>query len=105
MIITLASSKGGVGKSTVTGCLAGVWAAAGQSVQIVDLDANRTVSRWFNDDKTRPNGISVSTPDPTGIVRRCSGGGGGETSPVFGIGAACAGVLDRGPNGWPAPGA
>ena len=29
MIITLASSKGGVGKSTITGCLAGVWAADG----------------------------------------------------------------------------
>ena len=47
MIITLASSKGGVGKSTITGCLAGVWAADGDKVHIVDLDNNRTVSRWF----------------------------------------------------------
>ena len=44
MIITLASSKGGVGKSTITGCLAGVWAADGDKVHIVDLDNNRTVS-------------------------------------------------------------
>jgi cellulose biosynthesis protein BcsQ len=48
MIITLASSKGGVGKSTITGCLAGVWAADGDSVH-VDLDNNRPVSRWFGD--------------------------------------------------------
>lgn len=68
MIITLASSKGGVGKSTVTGCLAGVWASAGNSVQIVDLDSNRTVSRWFKDEQTRPNGITVSTPDPTKLT-------------------------------------
>ncbi len=68
MIITLASSKGGVGKSTVTGCLAGVWAADGNTVHIVDLDSNRTVSRWFADAARRPDGITVSTPDPTGLT-------------------------------------
>ena len=64
MIITLASSKGGVGKSTITGCLAGVWATDGQTVHIVDLDSNRTVSRWFSDPSRRPPNISVSAPDP-----------------------------------------
>ena len=68
MIITLASSKGGVGKSTITGCLAGVWAAGGDTVHIVDLDNNRTVSRWFADEKTRPKNITVSTPDPTALT-------------------------------------
>ena len=68
MIVTLASSKGGVGKSTITGCLAGVWAADGATVQIVDLDNNRTVSRWFADAKTRPINISVSSPDPTALT-------------------------------------
>ena len=68
MIITLASSKGGVGKSTITGCLAGVWAAEGDTVHIVDLDNNRTVSRWFADTQTRPPNISVSAPDPTGLT-------------------------------------
>ena len=68
MIITLASSKGGVGKSTMTGCLAGVWAAAGQTVHIVDLDNNRTVSRWFGDAARRPDGITVSAPDPGGLT-------------------------------------
>lgn len=68
MIITLASSKGGVGKSTITGCLAGVWAADGDKVHIVDLDNNRTVSRWFADTARRPDGITVSAPDPAGLT-------------------------------------
>jgi len=64
MIITCASSKGGVGKSTTCACLAGAFAHLGEMVHIVDLDANRTVSRWFQDSRTRPRAISVSTPDP-----------------------------------------
>jgi len=68
MIITLASSKGGVGKSTITGCLTGVWAAAGDRVHIVDLDNNRTVSRWFSDTARRPDGITVTAPDPSGLT-------------------------------------
>lgn len=68
MIITLASSKGGVGKSTMAGCLAGAWAAAGRSVHLIDLDQNKTISRWFRDDKRKPpltqvDGITVSAPD------------------------------------------
>lgn len=68
MIIALASSKGGVGKSTITGCLAGVWAADGNTVHIVDLDNNRTVSRWFADETRRPKTISVSAPEPTALT-------------------------------------
>jgi chromosome partitioning protein len=64
MIITCASSKGGVGKSTTCACLAGAFAHLGETVHIVDLDANRTVSRWFQDVRTRPRAITVSTPDP-----------------------------------------
>ena len=72
MIITLASSKGGVGKSTLTGCLAGVWAADGNTVHVIDLDNNRTVSRWFADDSRRPPNISVSAPDPTALTEHLS---------------------------------
>jgi chromosome partitioning protein len=72
MIITLASSKGGVGKSTITGCLAGVWAADGDTVHIVDLDNNRTVSRWFADDARRPRNITVSAPEPTALTDHLS---------------------------------
>ena len=64
MIITCASSKGGVGKSTTCACLAGAFAHLGETVHIVDLDANRTVSRWFQDARMRPLAITVSTPDP-----------------------------------------
>ncbi len=64
MIITCASSKGGVGKSTAVACLAGAFAYQGEAVHIVDLDNNRTVSRWFRDEAARPRSITVSTPDP-----------------------------------------
>jgi chromosome partitioning protein len=68
MIITCASSKGGVGKSTAVACLAGAFAHAGEAVHIVDVDNNRTVSRWFRDPTIRERGISVSTPDPQDLT-------------------------------------
>lgn len=64
LIITFASSKGGVGKSTACVALAGAYVKAGARVHIVDLDNNRTVSRWLADDKTRPENLTVSAPDP-----------------------------------------
>ncbi len=68
VIITCASSKGGVGKSTACACLAGAFAHLGETVHIADLDANRTVSRWFQDSKTRPREITVSNPDPQNLT-------------------------------------
>lgn len=68
MIITCASSKGGVGKSTTVACLAGAFAHAGETVHIVDLDNNRTVSRWFGDASSRPRAITVSIPDPQDLT-------------------------------------
>lgn len=62
MIITLASSKGGVGKSTATACLAGAYAKSGLRAHIVDLDNNQTVTRWLNNDPSRA--LTISTPDP-----------------------------------------
>ena len=64
LIITFASSKGGVGKSTSCVALAGAYAKAGARIHIVDLDNNRTVSRWLNDDAARPDALTVSAPDP-----------------------------------------
>jgi chromosome partitioning protein len=64
LIITFASSKGGVGKSTACVALAGAYVKSGDRVHIVDLDNNRTVSRWLADDKTRPRNLTVSAPDP-----------------------------------------
>jgi chromosome partitioning protein len=64
LIIALASSKGGVGKSTTCAALAGAYAKSGARVHIIDLDDNRTVSRWLGDENTRPCNISVSAPAP-----------------------------------------
>src|SRR5208282_1340211 len=67
-IITCASSKGGVGKSTTAACLAGAFTYEGESVHIIDLDSNKTLSRWFGDDASRPRGISVATPAPSELT-------------------------------------
>jgi chromosome partitioning protein len=64
MIITFASSKGGVGKSTSCVALAGAYARAGQRVHLIDLDGNKTSSRWLGDDSLRPASITISAPDP-----------------------------------------
>jgi chromosome partitioning protein len=63
-VITFASSKGGVGKSTACVALAGSYAKAGARVHVMDLDANRTASRWLADDNVRPGNLTVSAPDP-----------------------------------------
>lgn len=67
MIITLASSKGGVGKSTTTAALAGALAHAGHRVHIVDLDSNHTVSRWLGDGRASPR-LTVSAADPQDLT-------------------------------------
>jgi chromosome partitioning protein len=67
MIITLASSKGGVGKSTTTAALAGAFAHKGLAVHIVDLDSNHTVSRWLGDGSATPR-LSVSVADPQDLT-------------------------------------
>jgi chromosome partitioning protein len=64
LIVTFASFKGGVGKSTACASLGGAFAAAGQRVHIIDLDANHTVQRWLSDEATRPPLLTVSAPNP-----------------------------------------
>jgi len=46
MIISFASSKGGVGKSTSCAAIGAALAIDGQQVLILDLDQNRTLARW-----------------------------------------------------------
>lgn len=46
MIISFASSKGGVGKSTTCACIAAELALQGNSVLLIDLDQNKTLARW-----------------------------------------------------------
>jgi chromosome partitioning protein len=45
-VITFAQQKGGAGKTTVLAHLAAAWTAAGRKVAIVDLDPQRSLTRW-----------------------------------------------------------
>lgn len=64
LVISFASSKGGVGKSTTCVSLAGCYVKAGARVHLVDLDSNLTASRWLKDENARPPTLTVSAPDP-----------------------------------------
>lgn len=67
MIVTLASSKGGVGKSTTAAAMGGALASAGRRVHIVDLDNNQTVTRWLGDGRASPL-LTVSAADPQDLT-------------------------------------
>lgn len=58
MIITFASSKGGVGKSTTCAAVASALALEGARVLLIDLDQNRTLERWSR--KAPIKGLTVS---------------------------------------------
>ena len=45
-IVTVASSKGGVGKSVITTILSGNLAALGYRVAVIDADPNASYSQW-----------------------------------------------------------
>jgi chromosome partitioning protein len=45
-IITFAQQKGGAGKTTVLAHLAAAWAEAGRRVALIDLDPQRSLTRW-----------------------------------------------------------
>ena len=44
--ITFAQQKGGAGKTTVLAHLAAAWAGAGRDVAVIDLDPQRSLTRW-----------------------------------------------------------
>ncbi|MCP5178862.1 MAG: hypothetical protein H6993_17825 [Pseudomonadales bacterium] len=46
-ILTMASTKGGAGKTTIAQLIIGVVRARGHSVAVVDADPNRTISNWL----------------------------------------------------------
>ncbi len=62
--MTFASSKGGVGKSTLCIMLAGGFLKRGQSVHIIDLDENATVARWYTQHAVKMSGLSVAYIKP-----------------------------------------
>ncbi|MBP7242956.1 ParA family partition ATPase [Amaricoccus sp.] len=45
-IITFAQQKGGAGKTTVLAHLAAAWSEAGRKVALIDLDPQRSLTRW-----------------------------------------------------------
>lgn len=62
MIITFASSKGGVGKSTTCAAIASALAIEGARVLLIDLDQNRTLDRWAR--KAPIDGLTVTAVEP-----------------------------------------
>ena len=62
MILTFASSKGGVGKSTTCAAIASALALNGETVLLIDLDQNRTLQRWSK--KSPIAGLTVAAIDP-----------------------------------------
>lgn len=70
-IITLASTKGGVGKSTYAVALTNAFLAIGQTVRIVDLDPQRSAHRWATEVSKQETGLStfnVDLPEEANIV-------------------------------------
>jgi chromosome partitioning protein len=62
MIVTFASSKGGVGKSTTCAAIASALAHEGARVLLIDLDQNRTLDRWAK--KAPIEGLTVTAVEP-----------------------------------------
>lgn len=62
MILTFASSKGGVGKSTTCAAVASALAMNGARVLLIDLDQNRTLQRWSK--KAPIAGLTVKAIEP-----------------------------------------
>ena len=68
-ILTFASPKGGVGKSTSCLAIAGALAAHGYPVHIVDLDQIQTLWAWYKEHQPAIPNLSVEAapPQPDGI--------------------------------------
>jgi chromosome partitioning protein len=64
IIMTFASSKGGVGKSTACAAIAGTLAARGCRVTILDFDQNLTLDRWHSKHKPPIPGLLVVPCQP-----------------------------------------
>src|SRR5262245_48511806 len=76
MIISFASSKGGVGKSTSCAAIGARLAQRGEEVLIIDLDQNRTLERWGR--KANIAGLSVKAierDDFTNVFRETAHAG------------------------------
>jgi len=73
MIISFASSKGGVGKSTACAAVGARLAQRGEGVLIFDLDQNRTLERWGR--KANIEGLTVKAIERDRFYPRIPRGG------------------------------
>lgn len=71
--LTIASSKGGVGKSTLTIMLAGALCRRNARVHIIDLDENATVGRWHQQHNVAMPGLTVSVIKPDAFSEHLKG--------------------------------
>jgi len=80
-VMTFASSKGGVGKSTVCAAVAGALASRGGEVAILDLDQNQTLYRWHQLHGASLPGITVLevAPDSFNQTLLAAKAGGADT--------------------------
>jgi chromosome partitioning protein len=83
LIITFASSKGGVGKSTACASLAGALLHEGRRVHIVDLDGNRTLTRWLGPLAKDMPRLTLATPDSQALTEHLEAQGRGDTPDVI----------------------
>ncbi len=70
VIITFASPKGGVGKSTSCLSIAAGLAAQGEHVLILDLDQTNTLIRWHDRHQPHIPNLAVDTSDERGLFLR-----------------------------------
>ncbi len=63
MIISFASSKGGVGKSTCCAAIAAKLGQDGDRVLVLDLDLNQTVARWGRKSKLERVTVEAVAPE------------------------------------------
>jgi chromosome partitioning protein len=78
MIITVATMKGGSGKSTVTSCLAVYWHLRGRRPTLIDADPQRSIMRLAARERAL-GGVAViedATEDATMTARRIASTGG-----------------------------
>jgi len=60
---TIANQKGGVGKTTTTAAMGGLFAAAGERTLLVDMDPHASLTHYFQLDGDRPGLYQVFTED------------------------------------------
>jgi chromosome partitioning protein len=78
MIITVATMKGGSGKSTVASCLAVYWHLRGRRPTLIDADPQRSIMRLAARERAL-GGVSVvedATEDASATARRLGAGNG-----------------------------